>query len=327
MRRRAGAPPATTLGIDVGGTLVKIGVISGGRVLRQWAVPTARFASSPRVLEAKLVPLVKSLLKQAGRRVSAVGVGMPGLVLYPAGVVLSCANLRGWKGIPLRARLERRLRLPVRVDNDVNLMTLAEWRYGAGRGAGNLLCVTLGTGVGGGLVLSGRLYRSPRGPAGEIGHVAVGESGPRCACGGRGCLERYVGNREILRSVRRRLRDGERSRIRGLVGGHLSRVTPEVIDRACALGDRLALRTWEEAGERIGLVLAKVVNLLSPERIVIGGGIARAGRWLFEPIRRTVRKRAMRPLGRLPIVPARLGSAAGLIGAALLAREALQEHE
>ncbi len=321
---RAGGSAGATLGIDVGGTFLKAGIVRGARILRQQVEATARFSSSPGAMEAGIARLAQELMVAADGRIRVVGVGIPGLVLYPAGVVQSCANLPRWRNIPLRVRLERRLGVRVRLDNDVNLMTLAEWRYGAGRGAENLVCVTLGTGVGGGLVLGGRLYRSRRGPSGEIGHVAVGELGPRCSCGGQGCLERYVGNREVVRSVRARLRAGARSRIRELVGGRLERITPEVIDQACTLGDRFAQRIWEEAGQKIGLVLAKVVNLVSPDRIVIGGGIAKAGKWLLGPIRETVRRRAMRGLRAVPVVPARLGSSAGMIGAALLAREALE---
>ena len=305
--------------MDVGGTSVKLGLVRGTRVLTQDSFPTAPYARGPRLLEDALVRAVRLLA--SGGKVAGVGVGIPGLVEYPAGVVDSCVNLRGWKRIPLRANLQRRLGLPVSVDNDVNAMTLAEWKHGAGRGARNLLCMTLGTGVGGGLVLNGALYRSRKGPSGEIGHLPLSEGGPPCFCGGRGCLERYVGNREVVREVKKRIAAGERSRIPALLGGRMDRLTPEVIDRACELGDRLARETWSRAGERIGLILAGAVNLLNPDRIVIGGGLAAAGRWLFDPIRETVRRRAMRGIGRVPVLPAKLGSSAGLIGAALLVEE------
>ena len=311
-----------TIGVDVGGTTIKLGLVRGTQVLKQQTLSTARFSSSPRKLEEGLIQAIRSLIHEAGGKVAAVGIGIPGLVIYPEGIVQTCANLPGWDQVPLRARLQRRLDLPVLVDNDVNLMTLAEWRIGAGRGVKNLVCMTLGTGVGGGFVLNGILYRSRLGPSAEIGHVAVGETGPRCSCGGRACLERYVGNRAILDFVHSRIEQGVPSKILELAGYQLNRITPEMIDEACEQGDRLARQTWEEAGKKIGLVLAKVVNLLSPDRIVIGGGLARAGHWLFDPIRKTVRVRAMRQVAGVPIVPARLGSSAGLMGAALLASDA-----
>ena len=308
------------LGIDVGGTFTKVGLVQGPKVLFQTVYSTRPWSSSPSALQDGLVETIRPILRR--HPVRAVGIGIPGLVRYPQGIVDSCANLPGWTGIPLKANLLRRLRLPVEIDNDAHAMTLAEWRYGAGRGARNLLCLTLGTGVGGGLVLGGRLYRSDRGPAAEIGHLPLGEKGPACPCGGRACLERYVGNREIVRAVRRRLRAGEKSVIRQLVRGRLEQILPQTLDEACRRGDPLARETWRRAGERIGLILAGMVNLLCPERIVVGGGIARAGRWLFEPLRRTVRQRAMAGLGDIPIVPAKLGPSAGLVGAALLAQEA-----
>ncbi|MBI3332711.1 MAG: ROK family protein [Candidatus Omnitrophica bacterium] len=286
------------VGVDVGGTFVKLGLVQGHRILTQRALPTASIGSTPRKLQEGLVKAVGSLVRESRRRITGVGVGIPGWVQYPEGVVRSCANLPGWKDVPLRALLSRRLHLPVSVDNDVNVMTLAEWTAGAGRGARNLVCVTLGTGVGGGLILDGRLYRGWNGFAGEIGHIPVAEAGPRCSCGGIACLERYVGNREILQRVRDQLKQGVASVIPELVGGDLRRLTPEVIDRACELGDPLGRQTWRWVGTQIGLVLIGVVNLLNPERIVVGGGISKAGRWLFEPMRKTVRRRAVRGASR-----------------------------
>ncbi len=309
------------LGVDVGGTFVKMGLVEGRRVISWRLFSTAEWRS-PLRMERGLAEAIRILTRGRRERLRGVGVGIPGLVRYPQGVVGSCANLPGWSGAPLQSRLRRRLGVPVCVDNDVHAVTLAEWRYGAGRGSRNLLCLTLGTGVGGGLVLGGHLYRSRFGYAAEIGHLPIGEEGPRCSCGGRACLERYVGNRDILREVHRRLQGGQKSLLRDLAGGRLSRITPELIDQACARGDRFARATWRRAGERIGLALVEVIHLVCPDRIVIGGGLARAGRWILDPVRRTVRARAMRGLPSIPIVPARLGSAAGVIGAALLVQEA-----
>ena len=309
------------LGVDIGGTFIKMGVVRGAKVLAIRTLPTSQVSSSPKALEDGVVAEVQALLRAVSVKPVSLGVGVPGLVRYPEGVVQTCANLKGWKGVPLRARLQRRIGIPVRVDNDVKLMTLAEWRYGAGKGAKNLVCLTLGTGVGGGFIFNGRLYRSSSGPSAEIGHMAVGESGPSCSCGGMACLERYVGNQDLLRTLRRRLQGGAKSKILKLVDHQIDRVTPEIIDRACEMGDRLARETWEQAGQKIGLALANVVNLLDPDRIVIGGGIAKAGPWLFGPIRATLRARTMRALPSVPVVPAKLGTSAGLIGAALLGQE------
>jgi len=309
-----------TLGVDIGGTFIKLGLVQESRILLQESLPSASFPH-PKALQDGMVEAIRSLIHESDRSIGAVGIGIPGLVRYPQGMVHSCVNLRGWRHVPLRRLLSRRLRLPVWVDNDVNVMTLAEWKYGAGQGAKNLVCLTLGTGVGGGLVLEGQLYRGKQGSAGELGHIPLSEKGPRCSCGGMACLERYVGNREILQFVRQRLSKGVKSQIPRLIDHNLARLTPEVIDRACELGDRLAQETWEWVGTRIGLALTGVVNLLNPDRIVVGGGISKAGHWLLDPMRQTVRRRAMQGLKAVAIVPAALGSSAGLIGAALLARQ------
>ena len=309
------------IGIDIGGTFIKYGLIQGNRILVQKSIPTP-FLSHPKILQETVEKIVWPLLVQDKRKIRGIGIGIPGLVRFPQGVVRSVVNLKGnWREVPLKAILERRLHLPIWIDNDVNCMTLAEWKCGAGKRVKNLVCLTLGTGVGGGLILEGNLYRGLNGSAGEIGHIPLKENGPHCPCGGRGCLERYVGNRDILRWVKRRLRGGTPSRMMQLVQRDLSRLSPEIIDKACALEDPLALQTWKRVGVALGIVLAGVVNLLSPERIVIGGGISKAGKWLFEPLRQTIRCRSMKGLGNLPVVPASLGSSAGILGAALLVRE------
>jgi len=313
-----------TIGIDIGGTSIKIGLVRGRRILVRRSLPTAQFRT-PQALQDGLVDSVRVIRHKASRPIAGIGIGVPGLVRYPQGIVRTCANIPGWKDIPLRALLQKRLRLPVRVDNDVNVMTLAEWKHGAGQGTRNLICITLGTGVGGGLVLDGRLYRGWGGAAGEIGHMPLGEKGRRCSCGGKACLERQVGNSEILDWVRHQLKSGTKSRIRRLVGNRLGLITPELIDQAAALGDPLAQRTWERVGQKIGIILAGVVNLLNPERIVVGGGISKAGRWLFKPMRESLQQRKMAGIPSVPIVPARLGSDAGVIGAALLAQDKVHE--
>lgn len=313
MNRAAGV----RVGIDIGGTFIKYGLLRHGKILTSYQVATPE-RSTPAVLQKLLIQQVHRLAHHTSAKIQGVGIGIPGLVEYPAGVVRSCVNLKGWVSVPLRGLLERQLHLPVRVDNDVNAMTLAEWTYGAGRGVSNLVCLTLGTGVGGGLVLDGKMYRGAIGAAGEVGHIPLAEDGPRCPCGGRGCLEQYVGNRQIIRWVRQQLRRRIKSRIPKLVEGRLDRLEPQIIDQACRLNDRLGIEAWRRTGFFLGLALAGVVNLLNPDRIVIGGGVAKAGRWIFEPLRATLRTRAMRGVGHVPVVPARLGGSAGLIGASLL---------
>ena len=304
-----------TLGVDIGGTSVKLAVVDQrGRVVDRGIVPTPAVVT-PRQMAALIVQAAKPL-RGAGR-IRGVGVGVPGLVDVERGVVHTLVNIRGWRHVPLRRVMQAAFGIPVAVDNDVNLLALAEARFGAGRGARSLVCLALGTGVGGAIVLDGQLYRGVTSSAGEVGHMPIERSGPRCGCGGWGCLEAYIGNRRIVARARRLMRHR---------AGHLSEaLTPESLSRAAARGDRLARSLWEAVALDLAVAVAGVVNILNPDRIVIGGGVAQAGRWLFEPLRRAVRERAMAvPARAARIVPAALGTDAGAIGAATLVREYME---
>ncbi|MCM8782588.1 MAG: ROK family protein, partial [Candidatus Omnitrophica bacterium] len=237
------------------------------------------------------------------------------------GIIHHLVNIKGFKKVPLKKLIEARTGIPTFLDNDVNVMTLGELYYGAGKGAKNLLCITLGTGVGGGIVIEGQLYRGSSLSAGEIGHMPLNERGPRCNCGGFGCMEKFVGNKYIVAKTIKEIKKGKKSIIKKMVKGHLKRITPELISLAAKKQDKLAKAIWEEIGSHLGVTLAGVINLLDPERIIIGGGVAEAGNILFEAIRKTVRERAMRvPAKGVKIVKAKLGQDAGLIGAAVLVR-------
>ncbi|NOX96949.1 MAG: ROK family protein [Nitrospirae bacterium] len=310
------------IGVDLGGTNLKVALLDKkGEIRKKTSVLTARGKQA--VLQ-QIIESIEKVLEKTGVKKSAVlgiGIGTPGLVDNIHGIVRGFTNIKGWRNVPLKEYVEREIKLPVYVDNDVNLMTLGELMCGAGRGAKNIVCLTLGTGVGGGIVIEGNLYRGSTLSAGEIGHVSVNADGPRCICGSYGCLERYVGNAYIVKKAVEAIEGGRRSIIKKLVEGDLKAVTPRVISRAARQGDRLAGEIWEETGRYIGIVLSGVVNLLDPEIIVIGGGVAQAGRLLFEPIRKTVKERAMSiPARKVKIVPAKLGKDAGLIGAGMLVK-------
>ncbi len=309
------------IAIDIGGTSAKLALVtSRGRLLFSRQIPTGR-RMGVRQLMAQMIPIVQTLHRQArqmGGDLRGIGVGVPGLVDVEQGTVRYLVNLPGWRQVPLRQMITRATRLPTIVDNDVKMMTWGEYRWGAGRGVQSLMCVMLGTGVGGGLVIHGRLYRGWTMSAGEIGHMPMGETGPRCPCGGRACLERYIGNRAVVALARQRARAARRSLLWSLTDGDLRRLTPPLIDRAAYRGDAAARAVWHEVGERLGVALTTVANVLNPERIVIGGGLAKAGPLLFPTVRSTVRARAMRGPHAVQIVPARWGEQAGVIGAAAM---------
>ena len=303
-QRTADSKRQFAVGVDFGATRIKMGLVNNrGKVLARKVVPTLKDISPAefvRTVKNEITELLSDSFKC--RDCVGIGIGAPGLVDSQRGIVQYLVNIKGWENVPIAQALERRIRLPVKVDNDANVMTLGELVYGAGRGCKNLVCLTLGTGVGGGIIIGGELYRGATHAAGEIGHVAIEQDGRPCACGGMGCVEAYVGNRRII----------------ALGKGKFS--SPKQISDAARRGDRFALSIWEQVGTHLGTALASVVNLLNPEKIVIGGGVANAGGLLLDIVRKTVKKRAMKgPAGSVKIVKAQLGDNAGIVGGAVLA--------
>jgi len=300
------------LGLDLGGTNIKWAVLdSGGGV--DGAPRPLGFGSLPTGAEDGPEAVAGRLL-EAGRRaigihgdVEAIGVGVPGLFDRSTGAIELFPNLPGaWPGFPLRARLGGHFGRPVAIINDARAFTLAEGTLGAGRGCRTLVCITLGTGVGGGVLIDGRLHLGANGRAGEIGHQVVVEDGPPCGCGNRGCVEPLAWAETLAR----------------LAG----RATAAEVYAGAADGDERCRAAISEAARYLGLGLANVTTVLVPDRIVVGGGISAAGELLLEPLRAAVRARA--PLvepDRIDIVAASLGSEAGAIGAALAALAALEE--
>ncbi len=222
-------------------------------------------------------------------------------------------NIPGFKNIRLAELLRHALGIPVMVDNDAKLMALAEFTCGAAAGFGNCLCLTLGTGVGGGLILNGRLYRGIDNAAGELGHIPLNEAGPPCNCGGIACLEAYIGNARILNQATEVFQ---------------REMSLEELSDMAARGDPRAIRIWKAAGGVLGTALSGVVNLLNLDAIVIGGGVANAGRVLFYEVRSTIRRRAMSVQARrVKVFKARLGNDAGIIGAAILVLQSVRTRK
>lgn len=297
------------LGIDIGATSAKVLLVTRRmRVVKKSIVPCD--PSLPwRALLGKISDSAAVLCK--GVQVSGAGIGFAGCVDRESGIVNHSPNMPRWNKVSLRGFMEGRLEMPCVLDNDVNMMTLGEFRYGAGRGAINLFCITIGTGVGGGLIIGGEIYRGVTMSAGEIGHVQVEPEGIPCPCGNRGCLERYVGKEGLILLARRAMR-GRHTELK-----RQNRLSPLTIETAARKGDAAALDAWEKAGYYLGLGLVCVVNILNPDKIVIGGGISKAGKLLLKPARRVVRERALPgPARHVRIVLSAFGENAGAIGAA-----------
>jgi len=295
------------IGIDLGATKMKMALVDErARVFYRREIATPFNAKKAGLIDS-IVDNTRDIIIQSGAKkkdIHGIGIGVPGPVDSDRGIVRYFPNIKGWKGVPLKAILEKRLGLRVALDNDVNAMTLGEYRFGAGKGAINMISITLGTGVGGGVIIDGKIYRGSTMCAGEIGHIPINEKGPRCNCRGIACLERYIGNRYIL------------NRAKGLLG---KTITLERIDGLARKGNKKAKGIWEDVGKKLGVALTGVVNLLNPDLIIVGGGVSKAGELIMGPLRKEIKKRAMRDQAlHVKVVRARLGDNAGIIGASLL---------
>lgn len=310
------------LAIDIGATRVRIAVIDeGGAILWRENLLTMAEEGPTATLARIAASMNRALASANGSQVTAMGIGAPGPLDPWEGVIYNPPNLPGWDALPLKRILQDQFGLPVHVGNDANLAGLGEHRYGAGRGARDMVYLTISTGIGGGIITNGRLLLGADGLAGEIGHTSVQARGPRCNCGNFGCLEVMASGPAIARRGARALRRGEAPGIAARAGDDPRAVTAEMVVGAALAGDSVARDIVERAGFYIGVGVVNLVHTLNPRLIVIGGGVALgAGDLLLDPVRSTVAARAMPPFKRdLRIVPASLGDDAGLLGALALA--------
>jgi glucokinase len=313
---------SVTIGIDIGGTKVAAGLVDAdGRILAREDASTP--STSPEKVVDVVATVVERLVTAATENVSAIGVGAAGFVDRDRAAVLFAPNL-AWRHESLKEKVAERTGLPVVVENDANAMAWGEFRFGAGRGADDLVCVTVGTGLGGGIVLAGRLHRGTFGIAGEVGHVRVVPDGRRCGCGNRGCWEQYSSGRALVREARdiALLSPQYGARLLELGGGDIEAITGEAVTTAAQEGDAAALECFAIIGRWFGQGLADLAAVLDPGRFVIGGGVIDAGELLLAPAREAfiAALTGGRHRPHAEIVAAELGPAAGLVGAADLAR-------
>jgi len=302
------------IGIDLGATNIKFGLIYKGKIISKKSLPTRDFPSRENLIFAlgRTIEEILSEAKIPKKNILGIGIGLPGPIDSLKGIVHYFPNIRGWRNVRLRAILKKRTGLPVFIDNDANLMALAEARIGSAKGKTNVVGITLGTGVGGGVIVQGKLYHGSSLTAGEIGHIPLNESGPKCPCGGTACLERYVGNSRILDQAKKSF--GET-------------ISLEELSRMSLSGNKEARKIWENAARHLGIALSGVVNFFNPDTIVIGGGVANAGEIIFATVRKVIRARSMPTSARaVKIVKAKLGNDAGMIGAGLLVMEELHKR-
>jgi glucokinase len=244
-----------------------------------------------------------------------VGVGAPGPLDRERGVVIVAPNL-GWREFPLRDAIGKRVGLPVTLDNDANCATLGEWWVGAAKGGRNVVGLTIGTGIGGGLILDGKLYHGSSDVAGEIGHTTIDSTGRRCKCGNYGCLEAYTSGPAIAERAREALAGDSNSMLPGMVQGRLERITAQTVYDASRLGDMIAREVVRDTARFLGAGIANLLNIFNPDVVVVAGGVTAAGDALFEPLRAEVRRRAFKPaVDACRIVAGTLPGTAGVVGA------------
>lgn len=306
------------VGVDFGGTSIKTGLVSSeGKIIAQSRFPTFG-EKGPKAVLSQMRKSIEDVLAQAKKKpIRGIGIGSPGIIDNKAGVVKDPPNIDGWHRVALATEMRKTFNVDVSVENDANVAAIAEARFGAGRRHPNFLFVIWGTGVGGGIILDGKIYRGPFGGAGEIGHISIDYNGPQCNCGATGCVEAYIGQRHLSQRAAERLKNQPGSRIMELVDGDVTKVEPIFISQAAHEGDALAREIFVEAGTFLGVALGAVLNTIDLRVVVIGGGISAAGDFVFQAVKKSIQSHVMKPMRNdIKVIPAMLGNSAGILGAA-----------
>ena len=313
-----------TIGVDLGGTNIKFAVIDeAGGIATRKTVPTEGQEGHEAVLQRMILGVkdVRRFLPK-GTPIEAIGVGVPGLLDMPSGTTLDLPNLPGkWANVAVKEIMERSLSIPVHVINDVRAFSIAELELGAARGANTVVCYAIGTGIGGGIVVGGKVHFGIGGAAGELGHIIVNPNGVQCSCGNRGCVEALASGPAIIGEANRRVVQGFTTRLTEIIGDDLNRTTPAIVEQAAAEGDPIATEVLERAGYYLGLSMAGIIAAVAPEVVVVGGGVVKPFGVYWSSFEATARaNNTVTEMDRVSFVPASLGYEAGVIGAALWGR-------
>lgn len=298
--------------VDLGGTNIELALFQEDRPTRRLSRETRAFEGPERVVQ-RLAAFIGEIAE--GVKIEAVGIGAPGLVDPVSGFVRIPPNFPGWEEVNLKGELEKILQVPVYLGNDANVYALGEWKFGAGKGKTDLVVLTLGTGVGGGIISGGRLLLGANAAGAEVGHISIDANGPLCNCGNRGCVEAYIGASYFVRRAEAAVRKRE------TILREMSPLSPRKIYEAALQGDEVARSLWEEFGYHLGVAVITYVHLFDPEAVILGGKIARAFEFFAPKLKETVFTRWMGFPGRkLEIKRAQLGDDAGIYGAYALAQ-------
>lgn len=314
------------IGVDLGGTKIATGIIDiNGKILSKNKEPTL-IKNGPEGVISQMIRMVEENLKKIKislKEVKGIGIGAAGPLDTKKGIIIEPPNLPGWKNVQLVKPFKEKFSLPVYLDNDANAACLGEWYFGAGKGTKNMVYLTVSTGIGGGVIIEGKLYHGANDNAGEIGHMTINPDGPLCGCGNRGCLEAHASGTSIARYAKEILKGYKgKTLILEFSENNIEKVTAEIVFKSAKAGDRLAEKIVNKTSEYLGIGVANVINIFNPEKVVLGGGVTKAGEMLFKIVRKVAKERAMSSLFKaVKIVPAKLKGDVGIIGAATLVLE------
>jgi glucokinase len=308
-----------SVGVDLGGTNIKAGLVDeNGKIVFKTSVPTETNLGYKHVI--KQIKKAVAIVLAESSDVTGIGIGAPGIVSVEAGTVKSPPNIPGWKKVNLSKILYDEFGKKVFVENDANAAAIGESIFGVGRSIKTFMMITLGTGVGGGIIYNGKLFRGETGGAGEIGHVTINYKGRKCNCGSYGCIETYVGNRKITEKVRGEIKKHPDSKVIELAGENLSALSPETLYEAAKSGDAYAIKAISDVAVMLGAALASAVNLLDISTIVLGGGVSGFGNYLLVPLKAALKERVLAPnRPRIKVKLSKLKNDAGVKGASSLA--------
>jgi len=310
------------VGCDLGGTNIKAGLVDveNGSVLVSDSTPTSARLGPESVME-RMAGLIADLIEKANiqkAEIGGLGISAPGVIDLETNTTLFLPNLYSeWREVPVGDRMTDYLGLEVSMLNDVRAITYGEWAFGAGIGVDSMACFAIGTGVGGGLVVNNQLVLGFGGTAGELGHQTVDLNGPQCGCGNYGCIEVYASGPAIAAEAARGVLQGWSTKIVELIDNDLNKLTPKIVAQAAEMGDAFALSVWNRAGKYLGIGVANILTSVGVKRVVIGGGVGKAGELLLRPIREEVQKRVfLMPVEKVEFLTAKLGNDAGIVGMA-----------
>lgn len=307
------------VGVDLGGTNIKFGIVSQkGKILEKVSL-NSKAEGGPEKVVKQIKAGIKEILAGNRKKIRGIGIGAPGVVSTKKGTVENPPNFPGWTKVNLGNIIKKEFDIDCYVENDANAAAIGEMIFGAGKKYNSFVMITLGTGVGGGIILNRKLYRGEIGAAGEVGHITINYNGPRCNCGSYGCIEAYVGNNYLISKVKSDLINSPNQKILELVNNDLNLLTPLILQKAAEDGDTFSKIIISEMGEQIGSALASVSNLLDVSTFIIGGGVSGFGKPLFFAINKSLVARVITSLrNRVKVLPAKLKNEAGIKGASAL---------